>query len=206
MEKKLLTIYDIFTASDKGTVVVGRSSEKEVVLEKGTTIALISPSGESREVMVLEVQRKLMAYLTFIASLPASEIARFREGSLELMSASKIERVSHYLAYSVNPQPLGKLLGQAIDGGQLLREDLWHPLRAPIVKTEDEVKNLWADLIEAWTIVTREAKVSEDDWYKIEITKLLAVYDHARQNSECIVSMLAPPADSERARKVKILF
>ena len=145
-----------------------------------------------------------MAYLTFIASLPESEIAGFREGWVESMHVSMIERISHYIAYSVNLQPLGKLLGRALDEGQLLREDLWHPLRAPVVKTENEVKGLWADLNEAWTIVSNDPSISEDDWYKIEITKLLAVYDHARQNSEWIVSMLEPPKDSKRARKVKI--
>ena len=145
-----------------------------------------------------------MAYLTLIASLPASEIAGFREGWVELMFASKIERVSHYIAYSVNSQALGKLLGQAIDEGQLLRKDLWHPFRLPVFKTENEVKSLWADLNEAWTIVSSESTVPEDDWYRIEITKLLAIYDHARQNSECIVSMLEPPADSKRARRVQI--
>ena len=145
-----------------------------------------------------------MAYSTFIASVPKSEIAGFREGWVELMFASKIERVSHYLAYSVNLQPLGKLLGQAIDEGQLLREDLWHPFRAPIVKTENDVKSLWADLNEAWSIVLSESTLPEDDWDRIEITKLLAMYDHASQNSECIVSMLEPPHDSKRAQKVLI--
>ena len=145
-----------------------------------------------------------MAYSTFIASLTALEIATFREGSGELMSASKIEKVSHYLAYSVRRQPLGNLLSRAIDEGQLLRKDLWHPLRAPVVKSEHEVKTLWADLNEAWMMVTSEATVSEDDWYRIEINKLLATYDHAAQHSECIVSILEPPADSERARAVKI--
>jgi hypothetical protein len=145
-----------------------------------------------------------VAYLTFIASLPGSEIAGFREGWVESMRVSRLERVSHYLAYSVKLQPLGKLLGQALDDGQLLREDLWHPLRPPVVKTENEVNSLWADLNEAWSIVSNDPAIPEDDWYRIEITKLLAVYDHARQNSECIVSILEPPQDSKRARKVKI--
>ena len=145
-----------------------------------------------------------MAYSTFIASVPETEIAGFRDGWVELMFASRIERVSHYLAYSLHRQPLGKLLGRAIDEGQLLRKDLWHPLRAPVVKTENEVKSLWADLNEAWTIVLSELALPEDDWDRIEITKLLAVYDYARQNSEYIVSILEPPHDSKRARKVTI--
>jgi len=145
-----------------------------------------------------------MAYLTLIASVPESEIASFEGGAVELMSASRIERVSHYLTYSVSHQPLGNLLGQAIDGGEPLREDLWHPFRAPVVKTVNDVKNCWAELNEAWAVAVRQWNVPEGDWYRIEITKLLSIYDHARRESECIVSMLEPPADSERARKVKI--
>jgi hypothetical protein len=50
-----------------------------------------------------------MAYLTLIASVPESEIAGFKDGAVELMSLSKIARISHYLAYCVKTQPLGKL-------------------------------------------------------------------------------------------------
>jgi hypothetical protein len=145
-----------------------------------------------------------MAYLTLIASVPESEIISFEEGKIESMSASRIERVSHYLAYSVSHQPLGKLLGQAIDGGEPLREDLWHPFRAPVVKTVNDVKSCSTDLNEAWTAVTSQWNVSEGDWYRIEITKLLSIYNHASRESEYIVSILEPPADSEHVRKVKI--
>jgi hypothetical protein len=145
-----------------------------------------------------------MAYLTLIASIAESEIARFREGSVEAMAASKIEYVSHYLAYGVAEEPLRQLLGQAIDGGEPLREDLWHPFRSPLVQTLETVKTRWLQLSEAWSTVLRRIEVAEDDWYKIEITKVLDIFEHASRNTECIVSALEPPADFDRAKRVRI--
>ena len=145
-----------------------------------------------------------MAYLTLIASIAESEIARFREGSVEAMAASKIEYVSHYLAYGVPEEPLRQLLGQAIDGGEPLREDLWHPFRSPLVQTLETVKTRWSQLSEAWSTVLRRIEVAEDDWYKIEITKVLDIFEHASRNTECIVSALEPPADFDRAKGVRI--
>lgn len=147
-----------------------------------------------------------MAYLTLIASIAESEIARFREGGIESMAASKIEYVSHYIAYSVYDEPLRKLLGQAIDGGAPLREDLWHPVRSPLVQTLETVKICWMQLNEVWSTVLRRIEVAEDDWYKIEITKVLDIFEHAIRNSECIVSALEPPADFDRAKRVRIPF
>ena len=145
-----------------------------------------------------------MAYLTVIAAVPEAELIRFREGLIETMAASRIERVSHYLAYAVRDQPLGKLLGEAIDGGESLNEDLWHPLRAPVVQNPQTVKNCWHQLMEAWSAVTSEREVAADDWFRIEITRLLEIFAHANRNSECIVSMLEPPPDLERAIRVRM--
>jgi hypothetical protein len=110
------------------------------------------------------------------------------------------------LAYSVQEEPLGKLLGQAIDGGEPLRDDLWHPFRSPLVQTLETVKTCWLQLSEAWSTVLRRKEVAEDDWYKIEITKVLEIFQHASRSTECIVSALAPPADFDRAKRVRIPF
>jgi len=147
-----------------------------------------------------------MAYLTLIASIAESEIAHFRECSIELMAASKIEYVSHHLAYGVREEPLGKLLGQAIDGGEPLREDLWRPFRSPLAQTLEMVKTCWLRLSEAWSTVLRRKEIAEDDWYKIEVTKVSDIFEHASRNTECIVSALEPPTDFDRAKRVRIPF
>jgi hypothetical protein len=132
-----------------------------------------------------------MAYLTVVASITEDEVIRYREGLVETMAASRIERISHFLAYAVREQPLGKLVGEAIDGGEPLREDLWHPLRAPVMQNAEMVKNRWYRISEAWSAVVVKKEVVADDWYRIEISKLLEIFAHASRNSECIVSMLA---------------
>ena len=103
-------------------------------------------------------------------------------------------------------EPLGKLLGQAIDGGEPLREDLWRPFRSPLAQTLEMVKTCWLRLSEAWSTVLRRKEIAEDDWYKIEVTKVSDIFEHASRNTECIVSALEPPTDFDRDQKAMKRF
>jgi hypothetical protein len=147
-----------------------------------------------------------VAYLTYLVSVPPAEVAALRaDGTTSLTPSLKVG-VSHLIGYWVQVQPLGQLLGQAIDGGTALSTELWHPLRDPCYHEPEAVQSLLAQLDAVWQQVTTSTPMQEDDWYRIEIEKVLRLFRHAAQRGECVVSVLAPPADWERAHRVRIPF
>jgi len=149
-----------------------------------------------------------MAYLNNLASVPAQRIVAFRKDPTLSLHATKVEGCSHLIAYWVKIQPLGELLGKLIDGGELLQKSLWHPLRQPVFHGVAETRKLAEVLSKEWSRVLEEMPASSgkspDNWYKVEIEKVLSVLNHAAQSGECFVSVLEPPLDEERARKVTI--
>lgn len=147
---------------------------------------------------------KDLAYLNFLvaATEPAVE-ALANNPSLEL-EPSLLVAVSHLIGYWVEVQPLGKLLRQAVDGGATVSSDLWHPLRPPVFHRPAVVQALHTQLADEWRRVLAEKPVPEDDWYRIEIEKVLRLFRHAAGRAECVVSILQRPVDKERASKVRI--
>lgn len=147
-----------------------------------------------------------MAYFTILASVSPDDVQLLRRDASHLLSPSHFEPVSHYLAYSVVRQPLGSLLGKVLDGGEPINSDLWHPLRAPIVHTPDTVRGLLAQIQDEFEKLLSEATIPDDDWYHVEITKVVSVLRHAVSRSECVVNVMEPPFDAERADRVRIPF
>ena len=145
-----------------------------------------------------------MAYATLIASTPLDAVATYREGSSTLDTSNAI-RVSHLLAYWVQIQPLGQVLGECIDGGEVLAERLWHPLRPPLLHLPKSVNQLAGDLAKAWRqAIVEHGEVDDDEFFRPQITNLLALFQHAAVHGEAVVSFLDSPADLERARRVEI--
>lgn len=145
-----------------------------------------------------------MAYFNLLASVPEAQIARLRADSTALLEPSLVSGASHLLAYWVQVQPLGGLLGRALDGGEVVRPELWHPLRPPLVHGPAAVFEL-AVQIEAALSAEAEA-VAADDWFSAEVGRLLRLFRHAANVGECVVSDLGPPADAERAGRVRRLW
>lgn len=86
-------------------------------------------------------------------------------------------------------QPLEKLLREAIDGGERLHDQLWHPLNVPMVHQPDAVLKL--QLAGAWAAATSEnGNPDEGDWYAIEISKVLDVFSYASTRGMCIARFL----------------
>jgi len=83
-----------------------------------------------------------MAYLTTIASAAPDELQRLVADSSHIITPTRFEFVSHYLAYGVHIQPLGAALRMAIDGGEQIHPDLWHPFRAPLFHSAVAVQDL----------------------------------------------------------------
>lgn len=145
-----------------------------------------------------------VAYLTTLASVTLDDVERLRINSAHLLLPSRYEFVSHFVAYSVQAQPLGALLGQMIDGGEPINPDLWHPLRAPVVHFPEDVRDLHSQLEIEWNPLLAQQDFLDDDWYRIEIGKLMAVFEHAVQSHECVVNIIHPPIDEERALRVRM--
>ena len=145
-----------------------------------------------------------MAYGNYLASVSEEQIASVAGDPTRTLDARAVTLVSHLLAYWVKAQPLGSLLGEAIDGGRVLSDALWHPLRPPVYHPPDRVAALHQELSQAWQRAVAGPPVREIDWFRVEIERLLDVYRDAADHGACVVSALEPPVDEERASRVHV--
>jgi hypothetical protein len=144
-----------------------------------------------------------VAYLTYLAVVPAAEITRLREDSRYVLRPLLVQGVSHLLSYWVQVQPLGQILNTIIDGGDTLQPELWHPLRSPRVHDADQVLQLTESLESALREISLEA-LPDGDWLSMEVARLLVALQGAVEAGACLVTALEPPADVERACRVRI--
>ena len=143
-----------------------------------------------------------MAYFNLLAAVPEADIARLRGDPSFLLSPSLVSGCSHLLAYWVEARPLGALLARALDGGEVIVAELWHPLRPPLVHGPTAVREL-AELVSA---EVAGLALTDDDWLMTEVGRLLRVFRHAASAGECVVSALDSPADATRANRVRLLW
>jgi hypothetical protein len=148
---------------------------------------------------------KTVAYSTLLASVADDQVISFQEGGRSMLEADLSIRCSHLLTSWVRPNDLRHLLRQAIDGGQSLRADLWHPFRAPAwhpskaaIEIESRLRTVWNERLEKF------GPLDPRDWYGVEIAKVLKVFGHAAASQNSVVSFLEPPSDGARAEKVSI--
>jgi hypothetical protein len=113
-----------------------------------------------------------------------------------------VSGASHLLAYWAEAQPLGGLLARALDGGEVIRSDLWHPLRGPLAHHPAAVR----ELAEQIAAAVDAGAVAGDDWLAAEVGRVLRLFRHAAEAGECVVSALDGPADAERASRVRALW
>jgi hypothetical protein len=153
------------------------------------------------------VKGEHMAYLNFLVAASEQQVQALRKDSTVLLRPSLVVAVSHLIAYWVEIQPLGELLSQALDGGERVNDQLWHPLREPAFHAPGQVRVLHRGLTKAWGEAGGPQTERDDwDWYRHEIGQVLRAFGHASERGECIVSVLAPPADAERAGRVRMPF
>jgi len=133
-----------------------------------------------------------MAYLNYLASAPSAQVEAVKSDPNALIAPTLFVSVSHLIAYWVQVQPLGQLLGQAIDGGEIIHSSLQHKLRDPFYHDPDAVRSLNTQLSSEWLQVTSTQPSAPDDWYRIEIEKVLLLFGHAAERGECVVSCLDP--------------
>jgi hypothetical protein len=145
-----------------------------------------------------------MAYLNLLASVSESDIEVLRRDERSLIRPSLVVGVSHLLGSWIDMQPLGGLLRQALDGGELVNAELWHPYRVPCFHRPSAVQSLNQDINAAWQQVLASMDIPAEDWLGYEMRRLLRLFGHATASQECVLSVLEPPIDWERAHLVRI--
>jgi hypothetical protein len=146
-----------------------------------------------------------VAYSTLLASVADDQVIDFREGRRLMLEADLSIRCSHVLTSWVRPDDLRDLLRQAMDGGQRLRADLWHPFRVPVWHSSTSAAEIEPKLRKVWNEhLEKPGPLDPTDWYGIEIAKVLKVFGHATASHSGVVSFLEQPADDARARRVSI--
>jgi hypothetical protein len=144
-----------------------------------------------------------MAYMNVLASVTEEQVLAIRQDEAAPLRPSLRVGVSHLLATWIDAKPLGELLGTALDGGRVLNEKLWHPLRPPVYHDPASVVKLHDRIADAWQKAREGPKDDMVHGFRIDIAELLRLFGHAAGRRECVVSALGPPADEERASKVR---
>lgn len=145
-----------------------------------------------------------MAYFTLMASVTEAEVDALRQDPSLVLRPSLVSGASHLLSYWVKLQPLGRLLNEAVDGGERLHAEFWHPLRPPMFHRPPRVCALAEQVKIAWEDAKAEMPQDDGGWLAAEVGRLLRLYRHAASSGECVVTALNCPADEARARRVRI--
>jgi len=126
----------------------------------------------------------------------------FRDLSRKLFEPSRSIQCSHILATWVDPDDLRNSLRLALDGGEVLRSDLWHPFRVPRWYPAATVGQIELGIRTALSeLAVRFGPPDPSDWYGIEIGKVLDVFAHGVAAGQGVVSFLQPPMDASALGK-----
>ena len=139
-----------------------------------------------------------MSYRVHLASVTADEIERARGTRAVELTASRTVVVDHDLV-NLDVQPLAEVLAELVDVGQPLRNDGWHPLRAPIVVDPETATARARRLEDAWRAAEPELGGLMGDVVGGDIRAVLDLYAHASASNEWVVSYLSAPADPRLA-------
>jgi len=142
-----------------------------------------------------------MDYIATLASVSTDAIDRYRSGSPDAaLAVSRVETCPHDLI-EMEIQPLGRALAEAIDIGQPLRNEGWHPLRAPVVADPETVMARAMKLEDAWHKAEPQLGGMMADALSPSIDSVRALYAHAAEKNEAVVSFLSAPDDEAKAKR-----
>jgi hypothetical protein len=133
------------------------------------------------------------AYAAYLAAVPAHRLddvrARAGEPGAIEQAASRVEHCPHDLT-ALEVFPLGRVLAEAIDIGQPLRNDGWHPLRAPVVVDPETVTARAMQLDTALDQARSELGGLMAEALGADIDKVRQLYAHASARGEAVVTYL----------------
>lgn len=145
-----------------------------------------------------------MAYLNYLASVDWPEIEELRAGLRGSVTAKSVATVSHVLPGAVKERTLRACLTGIIDKGEVLHPIFWHPLRVPLLHPPEAVCSLNAELRAVLSGLDARGEIGFSSDF--EIMSVVGVLDEASKNKRGIVSVLGPPTDEERAKRVACPF
>ena len=126
-----------------------------------------------------------MAYSCYLASVPTDRVLEIRTPQDVSRVSSRVVWVSHYIS------PASKEITEAMDGGDELDTDTWHPLRGFMTHHQDDVGRILDDL-EALVQKMKSPKhpLHSDDFVAEHLAKVVELFQHARSSGESIVTLL----------------
>jgi hypothetical protein len=139
-----------------------------------------------------------MSYTVHLAAVSAGEIERARAAPAASGAASLIASPAVELPHDlVNPevQPLASVVAELIDVGQPLRNDGWHPQRAPIVVDPETAMARARRIEDALAEAEPELGGLLADAVGPDLEAVRSLYAHASANHEWVLSYLSAPAD-----------
>ncbi|MCC9602251.1 hypothetical protein LOC67_16975 [Stieleria sp. JC731] len=141
--------------------------------------------------------------MTLLASVSSDEIASIRADVKAVLKPAKKSCVSHYFVSGPRPNDAANLVAEVLDGGFILNEAFWHPLRPPMFRDVNATQTLFQSLTSDQYALDFDV-LRADDWFRSELDRLFAIVAHASTNGLCLVSAIEPPADKERAVHVRV--
>jgi hypothetical protein len=144
-----------------------------------------------------------MSYGVHLASVTAEEIERARATRTVELAASKVVVLSHDVV-NLDVQPLAAVVAEVIDVGQPLRNDGWHPLRAPIVVDPETAMARAQRLEEAHRAAAPELGGLLGEAVGPDLDAVRALYAHAAAHHEWVLSYLSPPEDQVLAARTLV--
>lgn len=141
-----------------------------------------------------------MAYGVTVAAVNPLALERYSAGSNAPLPMSAACIVSHYGIGPNHRLHAEQLRYWAVDGGALVREDLRHPLRAPVFHDASTVTEIARALEELL-----RSDHGLDEWTLREMKLLNDLFSHAARHGEAVVTMLEPPFDEERAAQTDLV-
>jgi hypothetical protein len=145
----------------------------------------------------------MSTYRTVLASVTSDAIDEYRACDADEPIVSSCIRECAHDVTATEIQPLGSVLAEALDTGQPLRNDGWHPLRAPIVVDPETVMARSMKLEQAWRDATPQLGGMMAEVLGADIDSVREVYAHASSAGEAVVSFLTAP-DDDRAAKTLV--
>jgi hypothetical protein len=112
-----------------------------------------------------------MAYINFLGIVSRVELTAFVANPVAGLRGSHSCAASHLIACCGASGALGSLLAEALDGGELVHELLWHPFRPPLFHGPEKVRSLAMLLNDAKSMRFRSDAIARDAWSAAEIAK-----------------------------------
>lgn len=142
-------------------------------------------------VLLKKLKLGAVAYLNLLFSIPGERVSECTSWDLLRSMATYSVGCSHLIAYWAQFEPLNEVLSRALDGGLVLNSRWKHKLRVPTYHNPAEVTELAGAVANIWQqAIAKYEELANDDWWRIEIEKCLALFQHAANRGEAVVSIL----------------